>query len=575
MPLRFALPSVPLLALIAALAGCPGVDAGPATDGTPSGPVREPRDPPDEAVLELVGDDRRALSFGEESELQVRYLMPDGDPIDAGVVSFALIGSTAGSSLQQLDVVTDDSGMALNTLLAGDQAGSFQVRVAADGAEPLYLDVAVSDQGFGSVLVMANYVGSRFVERRTVVAQADVGCEEAARRPGDPMQTLTEFGPARFVALPAERSYAISVFAEGPGALPMARGCTDGVFVKADREVSVTVTFTDEPLSLDGRFETHFELDSAAPAQVLADAIRQAGTTLVESDANGDPAPLNAEARYLLDVLDRTLRSEQYASDVNYLTLADALAVERLTPTLVPALDTQLQALLDAADAGALSALETLVVTTQQSLAATRLESLLVLAFTDGALQADWQPSTLSALPIGAAPTAPTLELSAAGSVLLKTELMLAADAVNVTSARLPLGWGALAAQSLGVATGADSGLLVALNGALGCGELATLLDSVVWATGQCDASCIDAVCARGLGTLVAGAESALTALDTARPHSVLSGTLVLSDKDGNLWAESLSGALDGTWLESQAEGSVLTAMGSGQLEMPAALGQE
>lgn len=565
----------PWLSFALALGGC-DADSDAVANPRQMGPTMDASDePPTEAELELLGDTQHRLRFGEEAAVDVRYTMPDGTPIEGGVVSFALVGTASGSSLQALDVVTDDSGMARNVLLAGDQAGSFQVRVAADGADPLFVDVAVSDQGFGALMVMANYVGSRFVERRTVVAQAEISCAEAARRPGDPMQTLTELGPARFVALPAGRTYAISVFAEGPDALPMASGCTDGVLVSADREQSVTVTFTDEPLSFDGRYQTHFALNSAEPARVLADTIRQAGTLLVESDADGNPAPLNAEARLLLDVLDRTLRSEQYAAEVDHLALADALAAERLTPTLVPTLEENLQARLDAGGLGALIALETLAAASEASLATTRLDSVLVLALDGAVLTADWEPSTLTALPIGTAPTAPALDLSSAGAVVMSTKLMLASDRVAVTSASLPLGWGSLGAQSLGVGAGADAGLLTELHEELGCAELGALLESVVWAAGRCDAACIDMVCARSLGTLVAGAEGALLALDSTRPLTVLGGELIMSDRDGDLWAESLSGQLDGSWQDSPSAGDPLTAMGSGLIEMQGTLGAE
>jgi hypothetical protein len=389
------------------------------------------------------------------------------------------------------------------------------------------------------------------------------------------MQTLTELGPARFEALPAGRSYAISVFAEGPDALPMASGCTDAAFVKADGEQSVTVTFTDEPLSFDGRYQTHFDLNSAEPARVLADTIRQAGTLLIESDVDGNPAPLNAEARLLLDVLDRTLRSEQYAAEVDHLALADALAAERLTPTLVPTLEESLQARLDTAELGALVTLETLAAASEASLATTRLESVLVLVLDGGVLTAGWEPSTLTALPIGTAPSAPVLDLSSVGAVVMSTELMLDADRVAVNSASLPLGWGSLGAQSLGVGAGADAGLQSQLHEQLGCAELGALLETVDWAAGRCDASCIDMVCARGLGTLVAGAEGALLALDAARPLTVLGGQLIMNDRDGDLWAESLNGELDGLWQDVPLEGDLLTAMGSGMLETPGTLGAE
>jgi hypothetical protein len=127
----------------------------------------------------------------------------------------------------------------------------------------------------------------------------------------------------------------------------------------------------------------------------------------------------------------------------------------------------------------------------------------------------------------------------------------------------------------VGVGAGADAGLLTTLHDELGCAELGTLLEAVVWATGRCDAACIDAVCARGLGTLVAGAEAALVALDGARPLTVLGGELIMNDTTGDLWAESLTGELEGTWQDGQSAGDPLTATGSGLIEMLGTPGAE
>jgi hypothetical protein len=553
----------PALAFSAtALVACPSGDddaaSGTANDApafpAPRGPASAPA--PGTFELELVSDTRVQLGFQDEAMLSVRLLDADGEPVAGGAVAFALVGRSQDSSLAAVRAVTAEDGVATNTVSSGTVAAAFKVRVSAPGAFEKNVDVAVSDSGFGTLVVSADYQGARMVMQRVVFAQAGTACADAEPMPGDPMVTL---GPgeitAQFVALPAEVDYAIIARAEGRDGTVVAVGCSDAVVVARDDRITVEVAFEDEPLVPSGRFALQAELDATAPATALGAALRDGAETLVNSDADGQLSIVRAEARFLLDSLDSTLRSQDYATP-QAIALADAIAMERTTPSGAQSPEQSLQAQLSIKDEGALAAVPEIARLTIEDVQQLRLFAELNVESERRALSAAFHAERVEALPMASGRVPAALDLSDYDSVPTEATLRADDDVLELSGVRFALPFGALAAQALREVVGVgDSGHGEELRTLVGCTALSSWLAAETYTQGgACDEGCVQATCDRAVARLVSAAESALTALDEARPALVLSGDLELGDSDGDLIAEHMTtDMLSGEWEPAEA----------------------
>jgi hypothetical protein len=549
----------PALAISAsALCACPGGDdaamdarGGPSVIPEPSAGAGAEVPAPGTFELELLSDGFVQLGFDDNVTLRVQLVDRDGEPVPGGHVGFALVGRVQDSSLARVDALTDADGIAENELMSGEMAAAFKVRITAPGAYETFVEVGVSNSGFGTLQVQAEYTGPRRVVKRVIFAQAETDCDHAEHAPGDPTLTLAPGEDmAQFVALPAQVSYAISAVAEGQDGTIVATGCTDAVVVRRDDRISVRVTFNDEPLLPSGRFALQADLDAAAPAMTLGGALRDGTETLVNTDAQGELVLERAEARFLLDSLDATLRSDDYADAPAAIELADALAQERATPSGAQSPEQSLQTLLSIKDEGALTVVTRIVQLTVADLE--RLSLLVDLNVVDdaGELSVSWQVERLEALSArGGAPV--LIDLSSSEPVPIVASLHPEQDALELTGVRFELPFGALAAQVLDRVVSFDAnGEGEALRVLVGCTALTDWLEAQTFAQGgACDEGCVQTTCNHALSRLVSAAEGALTAIDDARPTLVLAGELELGDDDGDLIAEQMSTEmLTGEW---------------------------
>ncbi|HHH30344.1 MAG TPA: hypothetical protein ENK57_18655, partial [Polyangiaceae bacterium] len=178
--MRSFLPLFAALLLFAPLAGLSGcdptevtVDGGPAADATtgPAGRIR------------IESSTPLTLTYGERSELRVRYL--EGELPRAGVeLGLALSGTANDTDLSEDYIVSGMDGRAVAELVAGSVGSAFRVRVSAARAAAAYIDVSVSDAGFGGLQVGAAYTGARAeATRRMLTVYSDVGCEPSGGYP--------------------------------------------------------------------------------------------------------------------------------------------------------------------------------------------------------------------------------------------------------------------------------------------------------------------------------------------------------------------------------------------------------
>jgi hypothetical protein len=534
------------LALGWALCGCPGGDSHEGSDRSGGGPRPAPGSGAPAAgslKLELLTKPWVELNFDQRETISVQLVDSESlEPVAGARVSFALVGRSQDSSLSQVDVVTGEDGVAENDLIAGEMAAAFSVRISAAGAYEITVAAGVSSAGFGTLSVTAPYGGPRAVLRRMVFAQAGMSCARAERMQGDPMVTLGQSADAaRFAALPAQVSYALLALAEGEGGQILARGCTDGVVVRADRQVTAVVAFEDEPLLLSGEFILDALLDARAPSNTLGATIRNAAATLVETAAGGDHAPARADARFLLDSLYGTLRGTEYSGQAGAIELADAIAQARMAQD-ADSPEHTLDAALEANREGARrAAIPRLVSFTTSDVSRLRLLAELHVGEGEDELEIEWRPRSLATQPESGDPV--SVDLSTLEPVSAPATLLPEHDAVEFARVRIAAPLGALGAQVLHRVVSSDaSGRRAELRAAIGCATLsAWLVEQSYAGEGPCGEGCVNAACDRAVTLLVNAAETALTALDQARPTLAVYGELALGDDDGDLLAEHMS----------------------------------
>ncbi len=159
------------------LAGCASDDGVP-PDGGPGGDAAAVPT----AQLVITTETSLGLVFGEEAEIHVLYRETSGEPIAGEEVRFALVGRANDSSLSMLRATTNADGDAMVRVTAGHTASSYRVRLSADRAASVSVDVAVSDAGFGGLHVTVDWEGERQVASRRVSVFSGASCSAESRQ---------------------------------------------------------------------------------------------------------------------------------------------------------------------------------------------------------------------------------------------------------------------------------------------------------------------------------------------------------------------------------------------------------
>ena len=514
------------------------IDGGPRPDG--SAPMGR---------IELESEASLALVFGEVSEIEVRYT-EDGVPVRGAAIRFALEGRAHDSSVSELVLTTDDEGRARTSVIAASTAAVFRVRVAADRAASVYVDVSVGNMGFGSLRVGAVYEGGHEgATSREIQIYSQMSC--ADERPSSPDRTLVLNEPTatevRFPVLPAGILYAVVGRAVGPSGATLASACVDGVVIVRDEETRVDLDFADEPLLPGGRYALEVRLDADISAGAAIDLALVAAAAHVTS-AGG------ASGLYL-DALESELdaRGELSASAL--------LAAERLSG----APDAALASRLDDAGVDLGVSLLALGVTLGERLRVVGIAGRLVLSVEDGALGGSWDGLGVE---LGAAgdPDSPPLPLPE-GSLAIAADLALGwrsdADAIGLEALEIALPLGSLATvmiESTAATAGhASTGLLLARDA--GCDALAAFVADTTALVEVCDDACAQAACVRALDGVMAAAIEGLESADAARDAITLSGELALIDDDADTVVDRLTALeLEGAWAGPLGEGDAVRA---------------
>lgn len=517
----------------ALLAACSGADA---TDVDAGGAVRDDGGSEPAALLELRSADSVTLTSGDDASFSVRYTEEDGSPIEGARVDFALVGRAHDSSLASLDAITDSDGVAVGGVIAGSVPAAFRVRISAERAVPVHVDVSVGDAGFGGLHVTVDYDGERRITERAVhvfAGGAECGGDRTLDEAGDRIKTLVgEETEARFFALPAGITYAVVARGRGPSGEMLAWGCIDGVGIEAEASSEVTVVMRDLLLVVDGDYSVEAEVDAEAPVVTLAARLGDSGADAV--------AAAGGESTLMLDAIEDGLRAGGMTSE------ADAIATERIDADLDAALANRFET----AGTGPLVAIEALAAILER-----RVERVAItgaLDVTDGV--PTWSMSAVSAVSGDPDSARLVIDLAAVGvepSARMSATWLLDEDAMRLDELRaiLPLGSVGLGAMSTIADERGVAGLPELLLPDAGCTTLRDWAAEHAVISTVCDDSCVLMACKDGMETIAAAIEAGLMDLDGDRAVVTLSGHVSLTDAEGDLRVDSMSGAaLSGRW---------------------------
>ncbi|MGD8858798.1 MAG: hypothetical protein PVI30_02230 [Myxococcales bacterium] len=500
------------------------------------------------AELELLSDARLRLGFGDRTPVAARLTDLNGEPLAGEPVAFALMGRPQDASLTDVQLLTDADGEVENTLVAGELPATFQLRITAPGAGNTYVDVAISNAGFGTLEVDVPYEGARSVDERRIFVQPNAGCSGAERMPGDPMVTLDADGdaaPATFLALPAEPSYAVTALALSEEGTMLASGCVDQVKVTADETVTISLRFQDAPLQPEGRYVLAASLAAQGPAEQLADVIAGAIDAAVQGDAPDRPATL-AEAYFLLDSLQNTLDGDAVTQTAGVDALSAALTETRAASS---SLEESLRAKLVANQEGPLTAQAMLTAWIETRLADVGLEAALELQSDGDDTSARWVPLRMT-LPGGDGPLLSVDLTEQPSDEMGAASFEPGSDRLTLRSLHAAVRFGALAGEALRRATSTGQyGMGDDLRTVAGCASLQQWLAEQSFDGSACDADCLEAACDRTIARLESAAVMALQEIDAARPTLRVDGDFELTDADGDLAVDALdAGQASGVW---------------------------
>ncbi len=212
--------------LSVALFGCSDTAGQPDPDGEITGPN----------LLTILSPPGRDIGLvpGESITLKVRYTDHTSDPLAGEEILFAMRGETGGSTLAQPKAVTDQNGIATMLLMAGYEESFFDVDVTAESAPLVRYNVAVSDAGFGSLIVFTDYEGMHNPEDlKQIQASLYLGRTCSELEMSDPIiaekvRTLESLQDnAVFGFLPLLSSYAVTILSKNDEGKKETFGCKE------------------------------------------------------------------------------------------------------------------------------------------------------------------------------------------------------------------------------------------------------------------------------------------------------------------------------------------------------------
>ncbi|MFT5358346.1 MAG: hypothetical protein ACI9KE_005584 [Polyangiales bacterium] len=460
-------------------------------------------------TLELLSDTRLMLSEGANAEISVRYSDRLGRALGGETLDIALEGNANDSSLEDLEITTGGNGEAMVTVIAGAVASTFRVRVSAEDASAVYVNVSVSDSGFGRLTVTPRYAGEREGDLGVAVLTGATCDDDRVYEERTRYRALGEATTAEFVGIPA--GVPLAIVGRLDGAELLAAGCVDGVMVEPDATATTTMLLTDFEFRSAGAYETHLRFDLRALQEPAYQALL------------GARIGVETYAQMLLDVVE-TIFEEMGATDE--LTELRAARERGLDETYAASILEQATGFDVALDAMADEVRSALIEV--DIVADLRLGETVMMATRD--VLVDEQS-------LGMVATGFNAPVELRGSVEDGGESLL------VERLNIHLSAGALS-RALARRSAVDAGFesVVSWVSALArCDSLPSPIDS-------CDAECARTVCERSIEVLVDELNLTYSALDEAWAEVRTSGSVRLEDTTGDLVTDTVLANLEGQW---------------------------
>lgn len=304
--------------------------------------------PPDEND-DLGGDgdsmSLQSFAFDPDSVLtllpsQVAKLRVRIDPAERQTVTFEILADAEkfDGFLLEGSAKVQDNGTATVSIQAPSRPSTFAVR-ARLGKNEARLVVAVSAQGFGTLVVRPSYSGKRKITRWTATARADMTCEQLGSYWQDGSLSASGSTSAKLDFVPSGVGIAVSLRGD-----ELVSGCTTLTNIKADETLDVNVQVNDRPLGIDGsQLSLSLGIDSTTTsfAQHLDSAVMLALATF-KGDATSDRGALfmairgEVEATSLAE-FDAVASSAGFEQQIGTAWLTETAFSERLSELLTKA----------------------------------------------------------------------------------------------------------------------------------------------------------------------------------------------------------------------------------------------
>ena len=556
---------------------------------------------PDSRTLSVVkgyGPDV-GLRPGAEAQLRVRYTAPSGVAIKEGQVRFAIFGDPSGSTLSADRANTDANGVATITVRAGAGNSSFQVTASAQGSADALFYIEVSDKGFGSISVSAQYSGALpriqlvSITHFLLPGGACVGVDPISPSGVLRSRNATKLEEAvLFTAIALGSARAVLTRAVTSDGRARASGCVEvpGSVFKADRLLALTVELRDLAPRLQGEYQLDTVVtlpggSASAPSwpRPLADALTPWDDL---SDCKRDPAQklldCVVDAMDAADPLDCVVAQPSAA--------AAAIQAERgaltsgcrgiYTVRATPSLEKQLYARMELKGKTTLSALAQIPAAARTQFSRLTLTSTLTLTALSSESRAVGRHE-LESVALGPSTSAASFKVSEIGLANWSAHPVEARVSntwvLKLSSHQLSLRLGLLAREALsrGVLKpaklpGASTALVAQILGLLkidsggksltGCDAL----QDMVCSAARLGPKCLGQACQLGAAALATSLDQGFSLLDKhAAADLTLSGEVELKDESGDLKIDRLgTTALPGVWQMTLALGAELAVPG-------------
>ncbi len=252
--------------------------------GTPGPTGLDGEAPAKRLLLVLHHDTTVPTGLKIQDELAIRAQVIDleeGKPAADVAVAYEIIknegpnGQKGDASLQTQVAVADGDGEVANKFRAGNVGDvSYTVRLGVEGAEPVTLDVIVSDAPKGSVEVSFSYegpVGLGSIKVRLMPKTFICGTFTPTANYTNSLADKTVLGVDAkpvFDGLAAGSYFTVIATAKSAAGHLAAAGCRDGVFVIANQKTPATLELYTLPLNPTGTYDVddYFNFQGALPA---------------------------------------------------------------------------------------------------------------------------------------------------------------------------------------------------------------------------------------------------------------------------------------------------------------------